>query len=312
MGVRHFLSEPKNGFSAPVLPIEPELSHEVINDTHESGVDASKITKQNINGNDLLNTWIERPDWQLSGKYLDHIASLKSRFSKGDNVAGFILAANSYICDRASGSQSELESKIDRASDLVDSQRSIDRMISKFEFCEGVTQHEREQHVAYFSSLADSGFTPALEVLGSIPDNIYMQLTQQHNLPRDDYVNVRDQFKKTKYRYLNQAASQGSMFALFKLSYLNIHRPKLIEAERQSGHSSVSLALANSIALLYFTENNVTHNRATYQQDKLYKIASPEELREAEQLASEIIFGIRESGRVFSAVENDRPVHTFY
>ncbi len=252
--------------------------------------------------------WISRPNWQLSGLYREHIDELKLRFAQGDQRAGFILAANALRCNRAASSQEQLEQKIQRATEYVDAQATIDREMNRFEFCQGIELSERQAHLDYFSTLAASGYVPALEVIGSIPDKLYMQYSHQADLPRDEYIARRDAFQKQKYGYLNQAASQGSLYALQRLSYINSHQPDLLEP----GQSSVSVALANTMTLLHFSQDNTTYNRAQFQQNRLYDMVSAEELETAQQLSKQFVDKIENSGQLYTAMENDKSVFTFY
>ncbi|NRA83580.1 MAG: hypothetical protein HRU22_07375 [Gammaproteobacteria bacterium] len=73
--------------------------------------------------------------------------------------------------------------------------------------------------------------------------------------------------------------------------------PKLVKVQHPEQHSAVS------VALLYFTENNLTYDRATLQQNKLYEIATSEEIYLAEKLAPNIIELIRQSGQAYTAIK---------
>lgn len=137
---------------------------------------------------------------------------------------------------------------------------------------------------------------------------MYMQFSQQDELPRDEYIRIRDEFEATKYRYLHQAASQGSLLALHKLSGLNTHRLDMIAPD----HTSVSLSLASAAALLHFTKNNMSHSRGVFQQNRLNDMATPEELFNAQQRASVLINKIEEIGEIYPAMENEKWVYTFY
>jgi len=250
-------------------------------------------------------TWLVRPDHRLSGRLVDHLAQLKARYAQGELEAGFILAVNLSTCDRAPHSKQALDSRVDLWIEEGRGQNFIDNLISRYDFCEGVGPEERAQHLAYFTDLADSTYIPAMEVLGSIFDKAYMQISKQADLPRDEYVKQKRLFQHKKYDYLKQAASQGSMYALQMLAGMNAHKPDWTQTELQQGYSSVSLALAHSMALLHFSEDNLTYSRASFRQDKLLKLATAQEVTLAEQLAAKLIQAIQSAGQAYTAIKEN-------
>ena len=311
MAARDFLSAPNHPQSTPELPTIEMLNDSVVDNAKISDVEPVATIDEVENDERLPFTRLARPDHRLRGKLINHIAELTALFAQGNDAAGFKLAMNLSTCTRAAISQEELDADVEQWLGDDKEQYFIDTRVARFNFCEGVSQLEREQHLVYLNQLAESGFTPALEILGEMSDRKYMQSSQPSNLPRDQYIKIRSQFQQTKYRYLNQAAAQGSMLALQRLSWVNAHHPKLVKEQHSEQHSAVSLALANTIALLYFSENNLTYDRATLQQNKLYQIATSEEIYLAEELAPNIIELIRHSGQAYTAIkENYRSVST--
>lgn len=244
-------------------------------------------------------TWRTRPDHRLNGQFIEHIQILQDDFAKGNNHAGFILATNLLTCSRAASTKEELDSEVDYW--IRDGQRQsmIDSHVSRFHFCEGISSDDRRQPISIFTRLAESNFTPALEVLGTMPDKTYMELTDKTQLERNDYISEKVEFQKAKYKYITRAAEQGSMKALLRLTSLAQHKPSIIEFNDATGYSSVSLALANAIVLKYFTEDNATYSRADFQYNKQFELATPQEVDLADELADEIILKVKSFGEAY-------------
>jgi hypothetical protein len=255
--------------------------------------------------------WQTRPKWQLDGLLVDQLSTLQKTYQRGDNAAGFVLAAYLSRCSKAPSSEKELEEKVNAAID-TDEQNLAEQMMRRYYFCDGVSEELRSQHLERFIALAKDGFTPALEVMGSLPSKQYMQYMQLQDLPRDAFIAARDAFEKSKYAYLNQAAEQGSMLALLKLSSLNSHPPALIQEKRNDGHTSLSLALAYATVVKHFTQDDVVYGRAEFTQNRLYQQATAAELHLAATLSENMISKIELGGQAYSARESERWVFTFY
>ena len=295
-------------------PVALVVGHEpIVNEPDSSEASSEAVvsdqasSKQNEQITPTM-AWLSRPSHYLPGKLVDHLDDLQKRFSDGEKAAGFVLAANLLRCDRAAVTKDQMELQVEAAIENNERPGLVDQIINKFEFCQDVPSELRSKHLPYFTQLAESGFTPALEVVSSIPDKMYMQFSGQAHLPRDEYIQKRNEFKATKYRYLNQAAMQGSMLALHKLSYLNSHQLDLVEKD----HTLVSLSLANVAVLLHLTENNISHSRGVFQQNRLNEIATPQELFHGQQRAMQIIKQIEDKGQAYEAMTNEKWAYTFY
>ena len=256
-------------------------------------------------------SWLSRPTWQLDGLLTDKLPELQSAYEHGDQAAGFMIAAYLSRCDKAPSSKEDLEAKVEFAIEMGEADL-VDRLTQGYKFCLGVPTELREEHLKRFIRLSEDGFTPALEVIGSIPSKQYMEHMQLQALPREEYIIARDTFEKAKYHYLSQAAQQGSMLALLKLSHLNAHSPKHIQESSIRGHTSLSLALANATVAKHFTKNDLVYGRAEFIQNRLYQQATAKELFLAESLSAKMISEIQRAGQAYSAQENERWVFTFY
>lgn len=258
-----------------------------------------KATTGTILENDnkgLTVSWVTRPNHRLTGKLIDHIATLEDSFAKGNHHAGYILAVKLKTCRLAPLTRNQLEVDVDSLIKDNMPQDMIERRISNFEFCEGIKASDREKHFDYFTLLAESGFTTALEVIGIMPDKMYMEFSKNSHLQRDKYIEVKTKFQMTKYQYLSKAASQGSMKALLAIANRNTHK---VNSASLTRYSPVSLALANAIALKYFTEDNRTYSDANKKYNRLFKTATAEEIYIGEELSLEIIASIKDFGQAY-------------
>lgn len=255
--------------------------------------------------------WLNRPFWQLDGLLTDKLPALQLAYQNGDKAAGFVIAAYLSRCNKAPSSKADLEEKVEFAIETGEADLA-ERLTQRYNFCQGVPEEMREQHLTRFITLSKDGFTPALEVIGSIPSKQYMEYMKLEELPRDEYISARDAFEKSKYQYLTQAANQGSILALLKLSDMNAHSPKHIEESRNKGHTSLSLALANASVAKHFTTNDLVYGRAEFIQSRLYQKASAKEIFLAESLSANMVSKIQKIGHAYPAREKDRWVFTFY
>ena len=234
---------------------------------------------------------MHRPDWKLDGNFKDHLEKLIIIATKGDNKANYIIGMNLRHCYYAPANGIALDKKLEQAYEYSDADIAVDRITERYEYCFGIQQKQRNQFYKYLEMASNKGYVFAQEVVGSITPELFMNSQGYEKLERSDFIRKRDNFIEQKVRYLEQAAENGSIKALARLS--NMNRSQII-----GGNGYVRSYAFNQL-ILEFTQNNEMYNRYSWFQQKLYPQLTPEEIENALAMSEEWLTKIKVNGTLY-------------
>ena len=258
----------------------------------------SSQTPQTITSEDNpqpLQTMI-RPTWKLTGDIAAKLKTLKQAAQKGDARANYQLAMNYKYCFYAASNQQQLEEKLQDAYEFADSDKTIDNINHKYQYCKSVTDNQRQQYYQHLMNAAHNGEVAAQEAIGNITEHQYMKQINEENLEREAYVAKRDEFIRQQLSMLKNAANHGSIKALMKLSNM--------QYSQNYGPNGYLKAYAYNQVILELTKENQVYNRYSWYQQKMYDQFTPEELAQAEQISSHLLESIKQNGTFYPHVKN--------
>ncbi|WDE00424.1 hypothetical protein [Thalassomonas actiniarum] len=187
-----------------------------------------------------------------------------------------------------------------------ESDRFISRLRERFDFCQGISQQQRAQHLHYMLEAADAHYLPAQEIVGMVPTEAYMRHLGYQDLPRDEYIKKSRAFHRQKINHLKDAARRGSLKSLGHLAYL--YKNQKIPDEKMS----LALALAHLDAGLYFTDDNKIYEHFSRQKERLITQASASELAFAEEATQELIQAINQHGSIYPVMDEKHGRKGYY
>ncbi|UUO22486.1 sel1 repeat family protein [Colwellia sp. M166] len=234
---------------------------------------------------------MHRPDWKLDGNFKDHLEELIIIAANGDSKANYIIAMNLRHCYYAPADDIALDKKLEQAYEYSDADIAVDRITERYKYCFGIKLQQRNQFFKYLEIASNRGYVVAQEIMGSITPELFMKSQGYEELERSDFIRKRDNFIDQKVRYIEQAAQNGSIKALAKLS--NMNRSQII-----GGNGYVKSYAFNQL-ILEFTQNNEMYNRYSWFQQKLYPQLTPEEIENALAMSEEWLKKIKINGTLY-------------
>ena len=162
--------------------------------------------------------YLSRPSWRLKGSLSDHFDRLKSQYEEGDVNAAYILSKNLRYCWYIPSNQQSYEKALDLANENGESDRFMNRLTEKYKFCDGINKEQRSLFYKYIEAAASKGYVPAQEAFANTTPILFMKSQGHELLDRDAYVEKRDEFVQQKLSFLEDAALNGSIRVLVKLS----------------------------------------------------------------------------------------------
>lgn len=246
---------------------------------------------QNTNQKSAEMVVMQRPKWKLSGNLLSEFEKLKSAAESGDNEARYILARNLNYCFNSPLDNTALDIKLTQALDYSDSALTITRITDKYEYCTGIGQQQRNEFYNYSQDAANHGYVAAQEFIGTITPEFFMTSQGYQNLEREDFITTRDNFLKQQIELLQQAAQNGSIKALTRLSHIG-------NSQKFGKNNNVKTMAFNQL-ILELTSNNEIYNRYAWFQEKLNLQLTPEEIDHALAMSEAWLAVIKTNGTLY-------------
>ncbi len=247
-----------------------------------------------IEGTDRQNsqlTIIHRPVWKLEGNLIDQLETLKLAADNGDNEANYIIAMNLRYCYSSPADDIALEHKLEQANEFSDSELAMGRITEKYEYCSGIGKRQRNQFYRYSETAAINGSVAAQESIGSITANLFMESQGYKDLERDEFIFVRDNFIEQKIRFLEEAAQNGSIKALIRLSSLN--------HSQNYGPNGYVKSFAFNQLILELTKSNEIYNRFSWLQQRMHTKLTSDEIDNAYEMSEKWLKIIRTNGTLY-------------
>ena len=234
---------------------------------------------------------MHRPDWKFDGNLIVQLEKLKSVAANGDNKASYILAMNLRYCFNSPTDSIALEKKLEQAYEFSDSGRAVDNITEKYEYCSGIEQKQRNQFYSYLKAAANNGYVAAQEVFGRITPEFFMESQGYEDLEREEYIVMRDNFIEQKIGFLEQAAQNGSITALVRLSRMN--------RSQKLGDNGYVKSFAFNQLILELTQNNEIYNRYSWLQQKQYSQLTSDDIDNAFSMSEQWLEIIKANGTLY-------------
>jgi hypothetical protein len=226
-----------------------------------------------------------------TGKLIEQIKDLKTRFENGDKEAGYILAMNLRYCWRAPVDQKGFDARMQSAEDNHEVGAFIRRLEDSYEKCQGVDTTQKQQFYQIMQATAEQGYVPAQESYSQFNAEFYMASQDKKSLPRDEYIAEQKKFIAEKLNFLSRAAEQGSLKAMAKLA--NMYN------SQNYGEKGWIKAYAYNQAILRFTDDNVLYRRYQWYIEKLTKNMTADEIAQAQALSLQLTTTIDANGTLY-------------
>ena len=248
-------------------------------------------TVQNTNQKSAEMVVMQRPKWKLSGNLLSEFEKLKNAAESGDNEARYILSRNLNYCFNSPLDNTALDINLTKALDYSDSALKITRITDKYEYCIGIEQQQRNEFYKHSQAAANHGYVAAQEFIGTITPEFFMASQGYQNLEREDFITTRDNFLEQQVEFLQQAAQNGSIKALTRLSHIG-------NSQKFGKNNNVKTMAFNQL-ILELTQNNEIYNRYAWFQEKLHQQLTPEEINNAFAMSEEWLAVIKANGTLY-------------
>ncbi|MCJ8319039.1 MAG: hypothetical protein MJK12_05370 [Colwellia sp.] len=213
---------------------------------------------------------MHRPKWKFDGNLIVQLEKLQIASANGDDKASYILAMNLKYCYHSPADDIALEKQLDQATEFSDSELAVERITEKYQYCSGIEQKQSKQFYHYSEAAANNGYVAAQEVIGRITPEFFMQSQGYENLERDEFIIMRDNFIDQKIAFLQQAAQNGSIEALGRLSRMN--------RSQKIGANGYVKSFGFNQLILELTQSNEIYNRYSEYQQKLHSQLTSEEI----------------------------------
>jgi len=284
------VDSPNIEFSSNARPLRSTIKAEEITTTHTDILKTKVIIEEKTTQQTQMIV-MPRPYWKFDERLINQLETLKSAAANGDNEAGYILAMNLRYCFHGPIDDIALEEALEQAYEFSDSGRAVSIITERYEYCAGIGQKQRNQFYSYSEAAANNGYVPAQEIIGKITAEFFMDSQGYKDLEREQYIQIRDNFIEQKIYFLEQAAQNGSLRALTRLSNM-YHSQNFGE----NGHVK-SFALNQLI--LELTQNNKTYNRYSRYQQKQHSQLTSVEIDNAFTMYEEWLEIIRAKGTLY-------------
>ena len=234
---------------------------------------------------------MHRPVWKFDGNLIVQLEKLKSAAVNGDKEASYILAMNLRYCYPSPEDDIALEKKLEQVSEFSDSERAVAIILERYEYCSGIVQKQRNQFYKYSESAANNGYVPAQEDIGKTTPEFFMESQGHEDLEREEFIIIRDNFIKQQVIFLEQAAQNGSIKALTRLSRMN--------RSQKLGGNGYAKSFAFNQLILELTQDNKTYDMYSRYQQKLHSQLTSEEIDDAFAMSDEWLEIIRGNGTLY-------------
>jgi len=234
---------------------------------------------------------MQRPDWKFEGNLKEQLERLKIAAENGNDEASYVLAMNLRHCYYSPVDDIAFEKKLEQVYEFSDNELAVANITKRYEYCSGIDQKQRNQFYNYSKDAASNGYVAAQEYIGSITSELFMESQGYKNLERDQFIKVRDGFIEQKIGFLQQAAKNGSIKALIRLSNMN-HSQNYGE----NGHVK---SFAFNQLILELTQNNKTYNKYSWFQQRMHPQLTSDEIDNAFAMSEEWLEIIRSNGTLY-------------
>ena len=234
---------------------------------------------------------MHRPDWKFDGNLIVQLEKLSNAAANGDNEASYILAMNLSYCYNSPTDDISLEQKLEQAYEYSDSELAVSNITEKYQYCSGIEQKQRNQFYRYLEDAANNGYVAALEGIGRITPEYFMESQGYEDLERDEFIIMRDNFIEQKIGFLERAAQNGSIKALVRLSGMN-------KSQKFGEHGYVKSFGFNQL-ILELTQNNEIYNRYSRYQQMLHSQLTSAEIESAFAMSEQWLEIIKANGTLY-------------
>ncbi|WP_462167162.1 SEL1-like repeat protein [Pseudoalteromonas sp. GB43] len=253
---------------------------------------ADESAEQGSEANDSREFIIKNaPKWRFDGVFIDHFTELKQRAKQGDAEANYLIAQNLKYCFNAPLDAEALEATLAESYEFSDAGDTQNRVLEKYEYCEGVDLATRRSFYRYLTMAAEQGSAFAQQTFAGLTPEFYMKSQFPEKLSRAEFIKNRDGFKERKTVFLEQAAKQGSEQALMSLASMYY--------SEQVGEHSAAKAYAINRLIMEITQNNDVYNRYAWFEQRQYPTLSDEELSIANNLFDQWLLQIKQNGTLY-------------
>ncbi|WP_462148220.1 SEL1-like repeat protein [Pseudoalteromonas gelatinilytica] len=229
--------------------------------------------------------------WRFDGVLIDHLTELKQRAEQGDAEASYLIAQNLKYCFNAPLDVEALEATLTESYEFSDAGDTQNRVLEKYEYCQGVDLATRRSFYRYLVMAAENGSAYAQQTFAGLTPEFYMKSQFPEKLSRAEFIKNRDNFKERKTVFLEQAAKQGSEQALMSLASMYY--------SEQVGEHSAAKAYAINRLIMEITQNNDVYNRYAWFEQRQYPTLSDEELSIANNLFEQWLLQIKQNGTLY-------------
>ncbi|TMO70499.1 hypothetical protein [Pseudoalteromonas aurantia] len=181
-----------------------------------------------------------------------------------------------------------MQAKLETQASYSDASEAIDNTLVQFDYCEAINQDQRRQFYFYLEDAAKQGSVAAQQMFTGLTAKFYMHSQGLDDLPRDEFIRLRDKFNQQKVSYLEQASKHGSEKALIKLA-------DLYRSQQISGNSLVKSYTLDRL-IMEITNNNELYNRYAWFEQRQYSQLSEKELIEANNMFDDWLAEIHKNG----------------
>lgn len=234
------------------------------------------------------------PKWRFDGVLIDHLTELKQRAEQGDAEASYLIAQNLKYCFNAPLDAEALEATLTESYEFSDAGDTQNRVLEKYEYCQGVDLATRRSFYRYLVMAAEKGSAYAQQTFAGLTPEFYMKSQFPEKLSRAEFIKNRDNFKERKTVFLEQAAKQGSEQALMSLASMYY--------SEQVGEHSAAKAYAINRLIMEITQNNDVYNRYAWFEQRQYPTLSDEELSIANNLFEQWLLQIKQNGTLYPKI----------
>jgi len=253
---------------------------------------ADESAEQGSEANDSREFIIKNaPKWRFDGVFIDYFTELKQRAKQGDAEANYLIAQNLKYCFNAPLDAEALEATLAESYEFSDAGDTQNRVLEKYEYCEGVDLATRRSFYRYLAMAAEQGSAFAQQTFAGLTPEFYMKSQFPEKLSRAEFIKNRDSFKERKTVFLEQAAKQGSEQALMSLASMYY--------SEQVGEHSAAKAYAINRLIMEITQNNDVYNRYAWFEQRQYPTLSDDELSIANNLYDQWLLQIKQNGTLY-------------
>jgi hypothetical protein len=235
------------------------------------------------------------PNLSITGVLADHFDILLKRFNDGDMAAGLILGVNLHKCSRVPVTEDKLSKHIEFIYKTGQSNSGELEMQVRdnYNFCEGVSDQDRQAYYGLLTQAANAGYTPAQGIAPLFIDDQLMT-TSFMGLPEDQLQDVVKTMFAHSYDMTEKAAAKGDLLSIRNMSYIN-----MLGSNGQT--KDLTKALAYNNVLLEFVKDDESPQRNSYLHDKyLFENMTSSQIDTAYEISQNLINDIYNRGTLYA------------